>query len=148
MGPPDDLGDAEIRAVLSAGAFSAQYGREAIPFGARAGIFDLGVERAASFVLTTGAEPGGLLTIGRKAPSPFTDTEMAFFQVVASLLANAAANERRLALTEAEAEDQAIIAAAAAAAAREINALDIVLALREAVSRPARRMSGLAHRLR
>ena len=129
------IGDAEIRAVLSAGAFSAQYGREAIPFGARAGIFDLGIERAASFVLTTGAEPGGLLTIGRKAPSPFTDTEMAFFQVVASLLANAAANERRLALTEAEAEDQAIIAAAAAAAAREINALDIVLALREAVSR-------------
>jgi|GEM_PF-1414364 len=124
-----------IETILARGAFSSQYGPDAVERGAPPALFAHGIERGASFVLTTGAAPEGLLTVGRRGREPFTADEMAFFEVVASLLANVAANERRLRQSAAEAEDQAIVAEAAAAVARETEVLPIVLSLKEAVGR-------------
>jgi GAF domain-containing protein len=60
---------------------------------------------------------------------------MTFFELVGTLLAYAIANEGRVAASQAEAEEQAIIAEAAAAVARESSPLAITRALRGAVSR-------------
>lgn len=119
-----------IDVVLGTGGFSVQYGQEGVESGARRGVFKLGMTRAASFVLTSGGEPEGLLTVARRAETPFTAEEMQFFEIVASLLAHAAANERRLAETMAEAEDQAIIAHVASAVARESDVAGIIRSLR------------------
>lgn len=121
---------AAIDTVLATGGFSVQYGEEGVSSGARGGMFRLGMTRAATFVLTTGGEPEGLLTVARRGDTPFTAEEMHFFEVVAALLAHAAANERRLAETIAEAEDQAIIAHVASAVARESNVAGIIQSLR------------------
>ena len=130
--PPPASG---MERILSERGPSVQYGEEAVAYGAPAGLFRLGIKRAASFVLTAGEGPEGLLSVGRRHDTLFTSEEMAFFELVATLLGQAAANERRLARTTAEAHEQAIVAAAAAAVAREMETLDIVRALREAVGR-------------
>ncbi len=119
-----------IENVLSGGGFSGQYRPDILNAGPRAGLARLGMTRAAAFVMTTGGEAEGLLSIARRADAPFTSEEMQFFEVVSSLLAHAALNERRLTETIAEAEDQAAIAAVAAAVARESDVSGILRGLR------------------
>ena len=119
-----------IDGVLSSGGFSVQYRPDANDVGPRASLARIGMARAAAFVLTTGGEPEGLLSIARRSEASFTREEMQFFEVVSSLLAHAALNERRLAETIAEAEDQALIAESAAAVARESDMRGIIRSLK------------------
>lgn len=124
---------AAVENLTRQGVFSRQYGEDRVGHGAPSNLFEIGLKRCASFVLTHGSGTEGLLTIGRRSPAEFTAEEMAYFEVVATLLAYAAANERRLAERTQEAEDQAITAEAAAAVARETTILGIVRGLRAAL---------------
>ncbi|MGE3074643.1 MAG: GAF domain-containing protein [Dehalococcoidia bacterium] len=126
--PPLEAGAVEN--VLASGGFSVQFRPDPNDTGPRASLARLGMARAAAFVLTTGGEPEGLLSVARRSETRFTREEMQFFEVVSSLLAHAALNERRLAETIAEAEDQALIAETAAAVARETNVPAIARSLR------------------
>jgi signal transduction histidine kinase len=135
--PGDDgLPHPERMAQLrDSGAHSVQYGDETNHRGLPAGFFETGVRRAATVLISAGPSDEGLLTVGRRLAEPFTAEEMTFFELVGTLLAYAIANEGRVAASEAEAEEQAIIAEAAAAVARESSPLAITRALRGAVSR-------------
>ncbi|MGE0601758.1 MAG: GAF domain-containing protein [Dehalococcoidia bacterium] len=126
--PP--LETSAVEGVLASGGFSVQFRPDPNDIGPRASLARLGMARAAAFVLTTGGEPEGLLSVARRSETRFTSEEMQFFEVVSSLLAHAALNERRLAETIAEAEDQALIAETAAAVARETNVPAIARSLR------------------
>ncbi len=124
-----------IAALRQGGAHSVQFSDETIFSGLPTGFFETGIRRAASVLLSAGTSDEGLLTVGRHNPEPFTPEEMTFFELVGTLLAYAIANEGRIAASESEAEEQAIIAEAAAAVARESSPLAITRALRGAVSR-------------
>lgn len=113
---------------------SSQYGLEGVENGAPGNLFDVGLRMVFSVLLSAGTGVEGALTIGRKSPLPFRRQERAFFELVASLLSYAIANERRIAMSAAEAEEQGIIARAAAAVARKTGTLDIVASLRDAIA--------------
>lgn len=91
----------------------------------------LGVERGASMVLRDGRETVGLLSLGRQRADRFTDDEIGFIDVVATLLAQAIANRLRHERSRQEVEDQATLAAIAAAAATESEPAALVVALNE-----------------
>lgn len=112
---------------------SSQYGVEGLENGAPGNLFDVGLRMVLSVLLTAGTGVEGALTVGRKSPVPFRRQERAFFELVGSLLSYAIANERRIAMSAAEAEEQGIIARAAAAVARGTGSAAIVRGLREAV---------------
>jgi len=134
-GQPLSVDASTIEAIDKATSFSYQYGPEATERGVPAELFEAGFARAASFALTAGTGIEGLFTVARRTSAAFPPAEMAFFELVATLLGHAVSNERRIATTTAEAEEQAIIADAAAAVARETTALAIIRSLRAAVSR-------------
>jgi len=112
---------------------SIQYGLEGLDNGAPGNLFDVGLRMVFSVLLSAGTGVEGALTVGRKAHAPFRRPERTFFELVGSLLSYAIANERRIAMSAAEAEEQGIIARAAAAVARETGSLAIASSLREAV---------------
>jgi signal transduction histidine kinase/transcriptional regulator with GAF, ATPase, and Fis domain/ActR/RegA family two-component response regulator len=112
---------------------SSQYGLEGLDNGAPGNLFDAGLRMVFSVLLSAGTGVEGALTVGRKTHAPFRRPERTFFELVGSLLSYAIANERRIAMSAAEAEEQGIIARAAAAVARETGSLAIVSSLREAV---------------
>ena len=124
-----------ITRLRAAGMHAVQYGDDTVFDGLPQGFFEIGVRRAATVVLSAGTSAEGLLTIGRHRPEPYSPEEMTFFELVGTLLAYAIANEGRVRASEAEAEEQAIVAEAAAAVARESSPLAITRALRGAVSR-------------
>lgn len=113
---------------------STQYGLEGLENGAPGNLFDAGLRMVFSVLLSAGTGIEGALTIGRKSPVRFRREERTFFELVASLLSYAIANERRIAMSAAEAEEQAMIARAAAAVARETGTLAIVASLRDAIA--------------
>ncbi len=112
---------------------SSQYGLEGRDNGAPGNLFDVGLRMVFSVLLSAGTGVEGALTVGRKTHAPFRRPERTFFELVGSLLSYAIANERRIALSAAEAEEQGIIARAAAAVAGETGSLAIASSLREAV---------------
>jgi signal transduction histidine kinase/ActR/RegA family two-component response regulator len=114
---------------------SSQYGLEGLDNGAPGNLFDVGLRMVFSVLLSAGTGVEGALTVGRKTHAPFRRPERTFFELVGSLLSYAIANERRIAMSAEEAEEQGIIAGAAAAVARETGTLAIVRGLREAVGR-------------
>ncbi|HML97042.1 MAG TPA: GAF domain-containing protein [Tepidiformaceae bacterium] len=113
---------------------SSQYGIEGLEHGAPGNLFDVGLRMVFSVLLSAGTGVEGALTIGRKSPVPFRRQERTFFELVGSLLSYAIANERRIAMSAAEAEEQGIIARAAAAVARETGTLAIVASLRDTIA--------------
>lgn len=96
---------------------------------------ETGFQRAATAVILSSDGVEGLFTIGRTQDIRFDEKEMAFIQLVAALLGQAAANGRAAWAKAQEQEEQAIIAEAAAAVARELTGLGIVRAVRESVAR-------------
>ncbi len=112
---------------------SSQYGLEGMENGAPGNLFDIGLRMVFSVLLSAGTGIEGALTVGRKTHAPFRRPERTFFELVGSLLSYAIANERRIAMSAAEAEEQGIIARAAAAVASESGSLAIASRLREAV---------------
>ena len=112
---------------------SSQYGLEGLDNGAPGNLFDVGLRMVFSVLLSAGTGVEGALTVGRKTHAPFRRPERTFFELVGSLLSYAIANERRIAMSAAEAEEQGIIARAAAAVASETGSLAIASSLREAV---------------
>ncbi|MCC6268776.1 MAG: GAF domain-containing protein [Dehalococcoidia bacterium] len=94
---------------------------------------EAGIGRLVSTVLQQDGEVQGLIAFGRKAEARFSDDEEGFLRTLSLMLAQAIANRRRLALSEAEAEEQAIIAEAAAAVARKTDANGISRSLRDAL---------------
>ncbi|MEO8540312.1 MAG: GAF domain-containing protein [bacterium] len=124
-----------IDVLRGANLHSIQYGPDAASAQLPTGLFEIGIGRAATVLMLAGSSAEGLLTVGRLRPDSFTAEEMTFFELISTLLAYAVANEGRIAQSEAEAEEQAIIAEAAAAVARENDALAIVRSLRTAVGR-------------
>jgi signal transduction histidine kinase/CheY-like chemotaxis protein/transcriptional regulator with GAF, ATPase, and Fis domain len=114
---------------------SSQYGLEGMDNGAPGNLFDVGLRMVFSVLLSAGTGVEGALTVGRKSQTPFRRPERTFFELVGSLLSYAIANERRIAMSSQEAEEQGIIAGAAAAVARETGTLAIVKGLREVVGR-------------
>ena len=121
-----------IDAMLETGLRHVQFGAATAHPQLPVGLFETGIGRAATLVLSAGNRTKGLLTIGKPDPAPFTDEEMTFFELAGTLVAYAIASERRIAATTAEAEEQAILATAAAAIARETAPLAITRALRGA----------------
>jgi signal transduction histidine kinase/transcriptional regulator with GAF, ATPase, and Fis domain/ActR/RegA family two-component response regulator len=113
---------------------SSQYGLEGLENGAPGNLFDAGLRMVFSVLLSAGTGIEGALTIGRKSPVRFRREERTFFELVGSLLSYAIANERRIAMSAAEAEEQGIIARAAAAVARQTGTLAIVASLRDAIA--------------
>lgn len=112
---------------------SSQYGLEGLDNGAPGNLFDVGLRMVFSVLLSAGTGVEGALTVGRKTQAPFRRPERTFFELVGSLLSYAIANERRIATSAAEAEEQGIIARAAAAVASGTGSLAIASSLREAV---------------
>jgi signal transduction histidine kinase/ActR/RegA family two-component response regulator len=99
-------------------------------------LMDAGVKCATVAALRERDEVLGALCLARREVRPFRPEEVAFLDVVATLLAQSVAAEHRVARTEAEAEEQRFIAEIAGAAAREPNHQ----ALAAAVMEPFRRM--------
>jgi len=119
---------------------SSQFGREGVDNGAPGNIFSLGLEMVFCVLLSAGTGVEGALTVGRRTTTRFNREERAFLELVGSLLSYAIANERRIAMSAQEAEEQTIVARAAAAVASEEDTLAIAVAIRDAseafVSRP------------
>lgn len=111
---------------------SSQYGLEGLDNGAPGNLFDVGLRMVFSVLLSAGTGVEGALTVGRKTHAPFRRPERTFFELVGSLLSYAIANERRIAMSAEEAEEQGIIARAAAAVASGTGSLAIASSLREA----------------
>jgi signal transduction histidine kinase/CheY-like chemotaxis protein len=98
-------------------------------------LHEAGFKRAASTVILSNDGVEGVVTVGRRDDVRFDDREMGFIELVAALIGQATANQRKAWARAQEAEEQTIVAEAASAVAREITALSITSALRQAVGR-------------
>ncbi len=117
-----------------------QFRPEAQPTGTIAAEFaQMGVGRSAVALLGTPERQFGILHLARARPERFRDEEMAFLEVVATFFSQAVGNQLRLIESNAEAEEQGVIAEVAAAAAAESDPGALVgalQALRRLIPRP------------
>lgn len=129
---PDEIG---LRVVFAPGEAIAGYrpGDSSIP--ALRAMAGAGLECAVSAVLGDPAVPLGVLTFARRTAQPFAPGDVAFVTLLATFLAQAEMNQRRVTEAEADAEEQRVIAEVAALAASTLDAESIVRGIVEPIRR-------------
>jgi signal transduction histidine kinase/ActR/RegA family two-component response regulator/transcriptional regulator with GAF, ATPase, and Fis domain len=121
--------------LLSSAERVVQYRPEHVDLPVTRLLAEAGIARVAAALLSGPGGPIGSLNIGRRKNVHFTAEDVAFIEVVSTLLAQSVANQRHIEATRREAEEQRIIAEVAAAAARETDPRALTEALVESVRR-------------
>ncbi len=127
--------DAGAEGLLASHERVVQYRPEHVDLEVTRALAQNGIRRVAASLLLDVEGPIGILSIGRRQNARFSPEDVAFIEVVSTLLAQAIANQRHIEVTRREVEEQRIIAEVAAAAARETDPR----ALTEALVEPVRR---------
>lgn len=129
---PDEIG---LGIIFVAGESVTEYRPADYSTPALRAMAGAGLECAISALLGEPGAPLGVLTFARRTAQPFAPGDVAFVTLLATFLAQAEANQRRVAEAEAEAEEQRVIAEVAALAASTLDAESIVREIVEPIRR-------------
>ncbi|MBA4179472.1 MAG: hypothetical protein C0506_02690 [Anaerolinea sp.] len=130
LAPGEEIGVAPVLEALGRGP-SVRFRLSAIPLPQARRYVEAGGDWLLGTALRKRRQLLGALALIRNDDEPFTDEEAQFVEVLATLLAEAVANQRRMESASAEAEEQRLIAAIAAAAAAETDPGALVAAMSE-----------------